>query len=95
METYTMGYMRKFVLYPKESVRVFEVNGREDAERLPWKDAGFFGRAIDFKALAKEYDGLHLTEEGNCKLHMGGLTQSAKKSPASIGGEMNWLSFHT
>lgn len=67
----TAEAMRKFVLYPKGSVRVFEVNGREDAERLPWKDAGFFGRAIDFKALAKEYDGLHLTEEGNCKLHMG------------------------
>ena len=66
--------MRKFLLYPKENARVFEVNGREDADRLPWKDVvwedvGFF-RVIDFEALAKEYDGLHLTEEGNCRLHM-------------------------
>lgn len=62
--------MRKFLLYPKKNARVFEVNGREDADRLPWKDEGFFSRAIDFEALEKEYDGLHLTEEGNCRLHM-------------------------
>jgi hypothetical protein len=75
-----------FLLTPREDVKLYEINTYADLERLvreygyetrmyqklreamPHDVSNYL--ALDFERLAREYDGVHLTERGNARLHL-------------------------
>lgn len=67
------------LLTPQEDAKLYVIDSLRDLNRLlraykwdqpKWREYGFSRTAIDFEKLAMEYDGIHLTENGNEETHL-------------------------
>ena len=86
--------VRKYIIKPKDDVKILEINGEEDLDGVPLVRSPFAGispNILDFSRIVElGFSAIHLTEEGARVLHWGSTKFMVNFNPWDVESSV-WL----